>query len=270
MPAYLLELLENEKSTLQNLKVGKMVVWAASEAQARAVAKAAREGDSSAAWDSATITDLSTVQNFSHLALKVQILDSSPVVDVDVPMPSGNVVATVAIAAGGTGYSVNDVLTIATGTKARAATARVTSESGGVVDGIELVDPGDSYTVDPTTSGVATTGGGGTGCTLDLTLVANGYNNIMGAAVTALNALSGIAAAAMDFGTGTGGTLTIAGASDSLGDKNVAVWFYDVSDGTKTPIVGLLGAITDGGSAGAALSVLGVVSPVAGKLLSAM
>ena len=269
MPAYLVELAENEKATLRDLKLGKLIVWATSAAQAKAVAKAAREEDSGAAWDAATVTDLSTVQNFSHLSLKLQVLDASPVIDIDVPMPSGKVVSAVAINNGGTGYSVNDILTIATGTKTRAATARVTSESGGVVDGIELVDPGDSYTVDPTTTGVATTGGGGSGCTLDLTLIENGYENILGAAVTALNATA-IDNAAMDFGTGTGGTLTIAGAADSLGDKNAEAWFYVASDGTKTPIVGLLGTITDGGSAGSALTVLGVVSPVAGKLLAAM
>ena len=269
MPAYLVELAENEKATLRDLKLGKLIVWATSAAQAKAVAKAAREEDSGAAWDAATVTDLSTVQNFSHLSLKLQVLDASPVIDIDVPMPSGKVVSAVAINNGGTGYSVNDILTIATGTKTRAATARVTSESGGVVDGIELVDPGDSYTVDPTTTGVATTGGGGSGCTLDLTMVANDEKNIMGAAVTALNATA-IAAAAIDYGAGPPALLTIAGASDSLGDKKVGAWFYIATDGTKTPIAGMLGTITDEGSAGSALTVALTASNVAGKLLAAM
>jgi hypothetical protein len=142
------------------------------------------------------------------MSLSVQVLDSSPVVDVDVPMPTGNVVKTAVINGAGTGYTLNDILTVATGTKTRAATVRVTGETGGVIDSIELVDPGDNYTVDPTTTGVALTGGSGASATADLTMVANDYHNIMGAVVTSLNATTPIAAAAMDFGTGSGGVPT--------------------------------------------------------------
>lgn len=79
-----------------------------------------------------------------------------------------NVVSAVAVAAGGTGYSVGDILTVSGGTAGRAAKAKVTSVSGGVVDGVVLTDVG-SYTADPT-SPAATTGGGGSGATLTLTL----------------------------------------------------------------------------------------------------
>lgn len=82
----------------------------------------------------------------------------------------GNIVDAAAINAGGTGYVVNDILSGTTGT-GLVLRVTVTSVSGGVVDGIQLLDAG-CYTVDPTTTAEATTGGTGTGCTLNLTLTA--------------------------------------------------------------------------------------------------
>ena len=75
--------------------------------------------------------------------------------------------------AGGTGYAVADVLTIAGGT---GGTVTVTSVSGGVVTGLSLTTSGYGYT---TGTGKATTGGTGTGCTVNIsalaTLIAYGY-----------------------------------------------------------------------------------------------
>lgn len=73
----------------------------------------------------------------------------------------------ISIAAGGTGYSVDDVLTFSGGTKATAAQATVTSVSGGVVNGISLLTEGD-YTVTPADP-IATTvsPAGGSGCTIN-------------------------------------------------------------------------------------------------------
>lgn len=67
--------------------------------------------------------------------------------------------------AGGTGYSVNNVLTITGG--ATAATAKVISVAAGVVSVVELVTRGTGYTPG---SGKATTVAppGGTGCTLEI------------------------------------------------------------------------------------------------------
>lgn len=78
------------------------------------------------------------------------------------------VVATAAISAGGTGYAVGDVLTISGGTAGRPAKVNVTTVSGGVVTGVELIDVG-SYTVEPTTPATVS-GGGGSGATIALTL----------------------------------------------------------------------------------------------------
>jgi len=79
-----------------------------------------------------------------------------------------NVVATATVNAGGSGYAVDDVLTVSTGTGV-AATVKVLTLSTTAVATVQLTSAG-LYSVDPTTTGVATTGGGGTSCTLDLTL----------------------------------------------------------------------------------------------------
>lgn len=78
-----------------------------------------------------------------------------------------NVLAT-APTAGGSGYSVGNILTITTG--GTGATARVTSVSTGAVTAVELVTRGSGYT---TGTGKVTTvsPAGGTGCTLNITSI---------------------------------------------------------------------------------------------------
>jgi hypothetical protein len=70
--------------------------------------------------------------------------------------------------AGGTGYSLNDVLTISGGSTG--ATAKITAVSAGAVAAVELVTRGAGYT---SGSGKATTvaPAGGTGCTLEIVSV---------------------------------------------------------------------------------------------------
>lgn len=75
------------------------------------------------------------------------------------------------VAVGGTGYSVDDVLTINQGTAATHATVKVTEESGGVVTAVEVVTAGIDYTVTPGNP-VSTTGGAGN-CTLTCTFTGN-------------------------------------------------------------------------------------------------
>lgn len=266
MPAYMVEMLEGDKKTLINMVLGKVVVWASSVADAREVAKGASDGDSAVAWDDATVTDLATVQNFSGMSFLCRV-NAAPLIDVDIPMPTGNVVATVAVNAGGTGYTVNDVVTLDNGTKTRAATIRVTAESAGVVTAVELVDPGDRYTVDPTLTGESTTGGNND-LTVDVTMIANDYANLLGQMVDSLNATA-ITGAAMDFGAGTNGELQIASGSggDDLGDLSVDVRMYQTGDTSKTAVPGLLGTVTHEGVSTAVLKVAMVASPVAGVTL---
>jgi len=85
-------------------------------------------------------------------------------------------VATVAINGGGTGYAVDEVLTITDGTNTFAATLIVTSVSSGVIDGVRVANGG-AYTVDPdlTATTSFTTSGSGTGASFDLTMSGTGW-----------------------------------------------------------------------------------------------
>lgn len=71
------------------------------------------------------------------------------------------------IGAGGTGYTVGDQLTVSGGTFSRPAIFQVVTAPAGVVGTVTLVDPGD-YTTTPGNP-ASTTGGTGTGCTLNVT-----------------------------------------------------------------------------------------------------
>lgn len=82
-----------------------------------------------------------------------------------IPIQSG-AISTVGITAAGTGYKVGDVLNI-TQTGGNQGAVTVTTIGGyGAVTGISLTVPGYGYAVQ---SGNATTGGFGTGCTINIT-----------------------------------------------------------------------------------------------------
>lgn len=71
------------------------------------------------------------------------------------------------VGSGGTGYTVNDHLTVSGGTFGTAAVFNVDNVSGGVVTAVSLVTAGD-YEVVPSNP-ASTTGGTGSGCTLNVT-----------------------------------------------------------------------------------------------------
>ena len=71
------------------------------------------------------------------------------------------------IAGGGTGYAVNDVLTVVGGTTDVATTLTVSAVSSGVITSVTITDAG-LYTTEPTND-VSVTGGGGSGATFTLT-----------------------------------------------------------------------------------------------------
>jgi len=82
-----------------------------------------------------------------------------------------NTITAIAVNAGGTGYSVNDVLSIAGGT---GGTAIVTTVAAGVVTAVTLLQPGYNYS----TGSKATTSAVGTGCTITVSTVGNASTTI--------------------------------------------------------------------------------------------
>lgn len=90
---------------------------------------------------------------------------------------TGRHMATAAISAGGTGYTVGDILSIAGGTKTHTATLEVTTVAAGVITGLRI-QHGGAYTVDPTTTGNAVTGGTGINATVNLTMLGTGWTTV--------------------------------------------------------------------------------------------
>lgn len=86
-------------------------------------------------------------------------------------------ITAVAIAAGGAGYVVGDVLTLSGGTSTTTAQVTVTAVAAGVVSSVALTRVG-VYTIFPSNA-VATTGGTGAGCTITIStnsaIEKNGY-----------------------------------------------------------------------------------------------
>jgi len=86
-------------------------------------------------------------------------------------------VATIAIGAGGSGYSVNDVLSLATPTDGTPATARVTGVTAGVVTGVLLLTAGTGYSTGVKATTVSPAGG--SGCTINVLTLVDGFNVIL-------------------------------------------------------------------------------------------
>lgn len=84
-------------------------------------------------------------------------------------------VATIAINAAGSGYVVGDELDVAGGTKSHDASIEVLAVDGGGAITSARIATGGAYTVDPSTTANAVTGGTGTGATFDLTMAATGW-----------------------------------------------------------------------------------------------
>ena len=82
-----------------------------------------------------------------------------------------NRIATATLGAGGTGYTVNDVLTIVQ-TGGSGGTVTVTSVATGVITGISLTTPGSGYAV---ANGLPVTGGTGSDATINITVIADSF-----------------------------------------------------------------------------------------------
>lgn len=93
----------------------------------------------------------------------------------------------VAVNAAGTGYVVDDILTVAGGTSTHAAQLRVKTVGGsGEITAI-VVEKAGAYSVDPTTSANAATGGTGSSATFNLTMSAAEWS-VLGRSLKAASA----------------------------------------------------------------------------------
>lgn len=124
-----------------------------------------------------------------------------------VTFATSNSVTAAAVAAGGIGYVVGDILTASGGTFSQAATFRVKTVAAGVVTAVIIVQHG-AYTVNPGNP-VSTTGGAGSGATLTLTFASTGWTlkRQSQEAVSASVGAGGATYAVNDILTVSGGTV---------------------------------------------------------------
>ncbi|KKL22879.1 hypothetical protein LCGC14_2431010, partial [marine sediment metagenome] len=218
--------------------------------------------DSKQIWAGATATEIVVGADFSALELVVSVLDAAPAIDVRAIPVLGSQSAVVVV--GGATYSDGDEVLVVGGIFTRAAKYKVL-ETAGVVDTVELVDPGE-YTVMPSSPAATTkvAGGGDDNLTLTLTNGADAYANLMGKVVSLLNATA-INDAEVDM-SAAGLLLTIASIADGIGDKQLVVEMQ--LNGIAIP--SLIGALTDEGVAGAVLTAAIPASPVAPRIAATL
>lgn len=274
MPNYLVTLPESNTVGNQTLGAKSMVIFAADAAGARRAAQGRMDGDGNAQWASgvATVVELVVGTTLADAgdegwSAYVHIDDAAAQVVTDIVHTAdgkskdfargilGKVrlhIGAVAVNDGGTAtYSIDDILTVAGGTFTRAATMRVITVSTGVILTVELVDPGE-YTVLPSMTANAVTGGGGTIAFMDLTVaVFNSYEAIMGQLVTSLAADDELTTT-IDLSDGAAGAslLTVATVGDGLGDATMVVEIRH--NGTAETV--LVSTIVHEGSAAAVLT----------------
>lgn len=144
-----------------------------------------------------------------RLKVKRDINDTIPVIY----LSNNAALFAVIVSAGGLSYVVGDILTVAGGTDGTVSVASVGLL--GAVTGITIVTEGKNYT----TGVKATTGGTGTGCTINVTAIVHG--------ITLTTPLSGIL------------TLAMTAAETAALDFDVAGYDMEeeLADGTVTPLL---------------------------------
>lgn len=151
----------------------------------------------------------------------------------------GIMLSVAAIASGGTGYAVNDIITLAGGTFTAPAKVKVTSVTSGAVTAVSVYTPG-IYSVAPTNpTAQASTTGSGTGATFTGTYQTLGGSNIDNA--TSFTNPSD----ATHFGF-LGRTLTNIGGSGFYGSgvTNTAHSVFRWATNTRNIVIRLIGANT--------------------------
>ena len=209
---------------------------------------------------------------------------SLPSIAISAPTTAGGVQATATctlgvssatIGSGGTGYTLNDVITISGGTTGASATCTVSGVSGGVVSAVTFTGFG-AYTVLPTNP-AATTGGTGTGLTLNLggtfvntafTITAAGSGYVEQPTVTFSGGGGSGAAAYASVGTtplitGLGGGLRFAnagGVAFQIASAGTATVNYLSAQGSSAGSPVLLGAAGSDGNIALRVSSFGTSS----------
>ena len=258
MPAYLVTLPEETAHVLFE-GADSMVIFAADAATATDAAQGhfSQPTGANAMWAGATVTEIVagtiTGDHLTGFEFAIVVQDAVPVIEY---VAKGNGVAvqeTVAVNNGGTTYDDDDIETLVGGTFTRAATIRVTAETGNVVDTVELVDPGE-YTVLPSLTGVVTTGNGDSALTVDITAAhPYGYEVFMGQMVTLLNGDAQIAGSLVDMSEAVAGAriFQVSSIGDDLGDLILLAEFRK----NGAPIPNMLSTVVDEGISGAVLTV---------------
>lgn len=242
-----------------------LAIIAASEEQALAFAQAYRGNDPRSAWSDADAVDLEgdtpAATSLPGLGIEITVDDGSDPFKV-FSESAGLSVLSAAVVAGGSGWEVNDIVTLEGGTFVRPATLRVATVSTDAAATLTVVDPG-IYSVLPTGTQNAT-GPGGAGLTVN-TIAGQQHTlaNVAASLVGPLNLRDEIEGAAVNATTRV---LTIASISDGIGDAEVTVRY--LLNGVALPTY--TEAIVDDGIAGAVLSVEWVAAPVYPQLVRAM
>ena len=275
MPAFLVEYPAHPGLTLPE-GADKFVVFASDAANARAMVAGHFGGDANALIQSSDMAVTEVVVGAAAedtgYDMSIRIVGAAdPLGNVFVEAKSAESLAIGAVALNSGGiatYVIDDILTAVGGTFQRAATFRVITVSTGVITAIELVDPGD-YSVLPSLTANAVTGGGGTTATMDLTAaLAGSHAQVAGKLVTKINASANFAGATVDLSEGAAGTrlFTVSSIGDGFGDATLT---FEVSkNGVALPQ--LVSTIVDAGIAGAVLTAAIPASPLAPAQVTAV
>ena len=267
MPAFLVQYPARTGLTLPE-GADSFVVFASNALNARAMVAGHFGGDADVLMQSAdmTVTEIVVAglaeDNGYNMAIRViGAADTNGNVFVEAKAGESLAIGAVALNDGGVAtYVIDEILTAVGGTFQRAATFRVITVSTGVILTIELVDPGD-YSVLPSLTANAVSGGGGTGALLDLTAALGGsHAQVAGKMVTKINLLTGHTGAAVDLSEGAAGAriFTVSSIGDDFGDGTLT--FELTKNGVALPQ--LVSTLVDEGIAGAVLTAAVPASPL--------
>jgi len=237
--------------------VGTYLVEAANATEAKNMCRAEHSGDFG--WEDATATQITGAFAADLLGWEYRVRVSlasggePDLVDVSGKVAAGQIgVTSITLGAGGTGYTVNDVLTVSGGTFTASARLKATTVAAGAVTAAVVIDPG-LYTTLPTNP-AAVTGGTGTGATFNLTGTSSLNNVVMcGVLTKKLQDTAPIAGATFEPASNL---LTVAAASDNLGDRTLRVETFPPGAKELMPSSPLVGTIVHQGAVGAALTVV--------------